>query len=82
MIHELKTWVEYFAEVIAGNKPFELRKKDRDFKVGDTLRLQEYDHHFGQYTGNEADFKVTYILPGGSFGVMEGYCVLGIKPAK
>ena len=31
MVHELKTWIEYFELVMSGEKPFELRKNDRDF---------------------------------------------------
>ena len=41
--HNLKTWSCYFIEVLAGNKTFELRKNDRDYKVGDTLNLIEVD---------------------------------------
>lgn len=45
-VHELKTWPYYFEEVWNGTKTFEVRKNDRDFRVGDTLILQEYDHEF------------------------------------
>ncbi|WP_414730659.1 DUF3850 domain-containing protein [Bacillus badius] len=37
--HDLKIWTEYFQEVQKGNKNFEIRKKDRNFKVGDTIFL-------------------------------------------
>jgi len=42
MIHELKTWPEYFEEILTGKKTFEVRKNDRDYKVGDTLILKEF----------------------------------------
>ena len=46
MTHHLKILPCYFREVASGNKTFELRKNDRDFKSGDSLILQEYN---GQY---------------------------------
>ena len=41
--HDLKTWPEYFHQILARKKTFELRLNDRDFQVGDTLRLIEFD---------------------------------------
>ena len=79
MVHELKTWEEYFGEVLTGNKTFEVRKNDRDFRKGDTLKLLSYDPIKKQYTGGEALRKVTYILKGGAFGVEKGFVVMGIK---
>lgn len=43
MIHNLKTWPEYFRAVRNREKTFELRFNDRDFKVGDVLLLQEFN---------------------------------------
>jgi hypothetical protein len=40
--HELKTWPKYFKAVQKGEKTFELRKNDRDFKKGDILILREF----------------------------------------
>lgn len=85
-IHELKTWPEYWAEVAAGNKTFEIRKNDRNFKVGDHLLLQEYDpfseefdHGFTSgYSGRSVLCEVTYILSNYS-AVKDGYVVMGIK---
>jgi len=42
MVHDLKTWPLYFAAVSSGKKTFEIRKNDRDFKVGDILILKEF----------------------------------------
>jgi hypothetical protein len=39
--HVLKVWSEYFWAIGEG-KEFELRRDDRDYKVGDLVRLREY----------------------------------------
>ena len=77
--HELKTWTEYFNEIKSRNKTFELRKNDRDYKVGDILILQDFDNNSGQYSGTEIIANVTYVLYGGVFGLDQGYCIMGLK---
>ncbi len=42
MNHSLKTWPEHFEAVNSGSKPYELRKADRNYQVGDLLCLQEF----------------------------------------
>jgi hypothetical protein len=78
--HLLKTWPEYYSRVESGQKKFELRKNDRDFQVGDTLILQEYDPISEFYTCNEIKVSVDYILHGPCFGIEEGFCVMSISP--
>lgn len=77
--HELKTWPEYYAEVLNGNKTFELRKMDRDFKVGDELILREYFPSSQVYSGRECIKQISYILRGGTFGLEKDYCILGLR---
>lgn len=77
MIHELKCWPEFFHAVFMGKKNFEVRKNDRDFKEGDYLTLHEWDSESGQYTGQKLSRRITYILPGGKFGIEDGYVVIG-----
>jgi hypothetical protein len=79
MTHELKTWPKFFAEVFIRTKKFEVRLNDRDFKVGDTLILKEWDPIAKAYTGEELVRRVTFILEGGQFGVEEGYVVMSIQ---
>lgn len=40
--HLLKAWPQFFNPVYSGQKPFEIRKNDRNFKVGDILVLREF----------------------------------------
>lgn len=56
-VHTLKTWPEYFEAIWSGKKNFEIRKADRDFKVGDCLILLEYDPEANVYTTRETDRK-------------------------
>ena len=50
-IHVLKIWPSFFQEMIDGKKPFEVRKNDRDFRVGDVLKLLAYDPDLGYVDG-------------------------------
>lgn len=78
-VHELKCWPEFFAAVVTGVKPFEVRRHDRPFRVGDVLKLREYDPEAGGlYTGGETEKQVTSILCGPGFGIEDGYCVMGL----
>ena len=76
MTHELKTYTKYFQETIEGNKPFEIRKNDRDFQVGDVLILKEWDNI--KYSGREIGVVVRYVLRD-FIGLQEGYVALGLQ---
>ena len=79
MKHELKTWVEFFEDILKGNKKFEIRKADRDFQVGDILVLKEFDNNTLEYSGREINKIVTWIMKGGKFGLEDGYVVMSIE---
>jgi hypothetical protein len=83
-VHELKTWPEYFQEVKNGNKNFEFRDNDRDFKVGDTVILKEWKPnewtpHVGNYTGDEITMRISYVLTEG-FGLPFGKAIISLLP--
>lgn len=61
MIHELKSWSHFFQAIKAGTKTHDLRKNDRNYNVGDVLKLYEYDFIKGSYTGDVVDVDITYI---------------------
>ena len=77
MIHELKILPEYYEEVKCGNKNFELRKNDRDYKVHDTLRLRAWKD--GQYLDKSPlERVISYMLMDcPEYGLMDGYVILG-----
>lgn len=76
--HELKTWPEYFHAVWQRKKTFEVRKNDRDYKVGDYLILRAWDPIESEYTGSWIELRITYILDDSRF-VKEGFVVLGFN---
>lgn len=78
LVHEVKCHPPYFQDVWIGRKPFEVRKKDRDYRVGDSLHLREWLPETEEYTGRWCIKRITYILDGGAFGIEEGYCVMAI----
>ena len=75
MIHELKIQSEYFEVVNNKTKTFEIRKNDRNFKVGDKILLREIDS-CGRYTGGTSWWKITYIT---DYAQQEGYVVMAIE---
>ena len=69
---------QYFRDVSMGIKTFELRKDEDDIQPGDVLDLLEWTGT--QYTGRNIRCAVTYVLrhcP--EYGLMEGYCIIGIE---
>lgn len=92
--HELKVWRRFFDALQSGAKTFELRRFDRDFRDGDTLRLRECaddepsPSDEASYTGREIRRRITYVL--GSHldreprpfesKIAPGWCILGIAP--
>jgi hypothetical protein len=80
MTHALKTWKQYYKSQSDGDKLFELRKDDRPYKVGDTFLSQEWDQDKSEYTGDETEYNITYVLRDAEFfGLKSGYCILQLK---
>lgn len=72
--HFLKTESKYYQEVESGNKNFELRKNDRDFRVGDVVYLEEVVN--GKVTGRMLrPVEIKYVLKGGKYGLPETHCI-------
>lgn len=80
-IHEIKIEQEYFEYVISGKKKFEIRKNDRNYEVGDILRLKETakDGESSYYTGDIYLAKIIYIT---DYAQQDGYVVMGIAPVE
>ena len=77
-MHKLKTHPEPYQAVLDKRKPYEIRKNDRGFVVGDVLHLCEWDPVTEVFSGRETYARVTYMTNGGEWGIPLDLCVLGI----
>lgn len=75
-VHYLKTWPEPFRAVVAGIKRADFRLNDRDYHVGDTIVLEEFEPDNCGYTGKQHTVTITHIQDG--FGIPDGYVMLSI----
>lgn len=76
MVHELKIAPNYFEKVVSKEKSFEIRYNDRNFRVGDLLKLMEYTE--GSYIGRSVYARITYILQDFE-GLQPNFVVLSIE---
>lgn len=75
--HELKIYPEFFSAVCTGVKRAELRRNDRDYRVGDTLHLLETPRGSCHSTGEFINATITHIADVGEW--MPGYVLLSIE---
>lgn len=75
--HHLKIYPEHFSAVLTGVKRAELRKNDRDYKVGDILHLMETPKGSCSPTGEFVNAVVTHIADVGEW--LPGYVLLSIE---
>jgi hypothetical protein len=85
---KLKSWTEFFQPIVDGDKLHDLRcTKERDFRVGDTLILEEYNKNTGEYTGRRATATISFITSNrtpcaySSSALDRGYAILSLKGA-
>ena len=78
MIHELKVWPEEYQLLQIGKKEFEIRKNDRNFQVGDSINLREWNPKTALYTGRWMVRRITYIIQG-KFGLPDDICVMQLR---
>ena len=89
-IHILKSWTMFFQDILLGIRTSDIRwTGDRRFKVGDYLRLNEWDPVVMKYTGRSTTVQITYIQTNKSNpcaisdkALADDYAVLSIKLAE
>lgn len=86
--HEVKSWPHIFEATISGAKKHDMRRlADRDYQVGDTMVLKEFDPDKDVYTGREVVVKITYVTSLdfpcalSEQGLHSDFCILSIALA-
>jgi len=78
--HDIKTWPPFYQMSLDEDKPFELRKNDRNYKVGDILWSREWDPRKKDYTGRAAKYKVKSLVEKDPWGFLTpGTCCMGLS---
>ena len=79
MLHTLKLNIRYIFDIEFGYKKFEVRKNDRDFRVGDIIKFIGVDDNGKIIDYALPYYQITYILKDFPQGLKKGYVVLGIE---
>jgi len=61
MLHDIKILPVYFEAWMKGKKRCELRNADRNYEVGDTVRMWEWDPKKKKYTGKMIVSEILHI---------------------
>lgn len=75
-VHHLKTLPKYFDLAWTRHKQFELRKNDRDYHLGDSVVLHEWDPHEGYYNRTISAY-ISCIIDSEEY-LQKGYVALGL----
>lgn len=82
MLHEVKILSIYFNLILKGVKKYEVRFNDRNYQVGDEIKLQEWlpptQDRPGRYTGQYLTMRITYIFADVTY-LQPGYVILSIE---
>ncbi len=80
--HVVKSHPDSFAAVLRGDKKHEVRRADRDYKVGDRLLISEWLQQSQEFTGFTYEAMISFITPPGVWGLPSDICVLSIIPSQ
>lgn len=84
-IHILKSWPQFFAQIVDSDRTHELRRNDRGFLLGDLMELHEYDPKTDHYTGRVCTVKITSITSAttpcavSDVALHQDFCILSVK---
>ena len=74
-IHNVKLEGEYFKRVVSGEKNYEIRLNDRDYKQGDIIVLHELCVRAVELTGKRIIKEIGFIT---GYEQKEGYIVMAL----
>lgn len=75
--HKIKISPEFFWQVFKGEKTFQIRKNDRDYRTGDKISFYEFDGH--AYTGYALSADIGFMT---DFKQQQGYIVFSIHNVR
>lgn len=84
-IHRIKSWPKFFQPLSNGQRTHELRRNDREYKVGDVLELREFLYNEKVYSGRVIQMAITSITSASEpCAVSEEalhieFCILSVK---
>ena len=82
MEHQLKIKQCFLCHILEGKKTFEVRKNDRDYQVGDTIRflpLEDENYNAYEIASPIPEFKINYVLSDFG-GLQQNHVCLAITP--
>ncbi len=82
MTHELDSYPEEFEAVKTGLKTFMYGFNNQSFRVGDKLKINEFDNDELVYTERFVEVRVIYLQEGGENGIPEDYVIMSIKKIR
>lgn len=77
--HEVECINPFFSDVKSGKKNFEVRLNDRNYQVGDVIKLMEFDVNSCSYSGRIVYRQVMYILTGFNDVLAPNYIVMALS---
>lgn len=77
--HHLKTWPHPFQDIWDRRKPYEVRVFDRNYKVGDMVRLFEYNPDGKTFSGRYCRGEITHVTKPGSWGLPKDIGVFALE---
>ena len=83
--HVLKSWPRFFQQLLEGNRTHELRRNDRDYRIGDRMELREFDPKADAYTGRICCIEITSITSSqepcavSDEALHRDFCILSVK---
>lgn len=76
VVHNIKIKETFYKAKRSGLKLWEIRKNDRNYKVGDLIHYTKIDGSDFIRSGKDNLYKITYILTPENFeGLPSGYCI-------
>lgn len=76
-LHRIKSWPDSFRAIVSGEKPFDVRRFDRDYKVGDYVQIHQFDPTNDVFMGESVYRRISHME---LVGERLTFVVLGYEP--